>query len=144
MILPTQPRQVKTARVSVPGSVCKRFGVSIKQQVRVQKRQMTQIRSEATCGRDVKTFRALEATELGEDFFESIDQYNGTLLFFAHTLCPFAERTWLTLLEKVCACVVFCCSQRGPDLQGLYRPHIRNAFVCPIPSGGKPSQRVWY
>ena len=44
------------------------------------------------------SFEALEGTEV--ENLSSVLESND-LVFFTHTLCPYAERTWITLLEKV-------------------------------------------
>jgi len=44
------------------------------------------------------SFEAVEGSTL-EDVSTVLKGNN--LAFFTHTLCPYAERTWITLLEKV-------------------------------------------
>eukprot|EP00890_Picochlorum_soloecismus_P005869 jgi/Picsp_1/6283/NSC_03633-R1_glutathione s-transferase len=44
------------------------------------------------------SFEAVEGSEV-EDVASVLEGNN--LVFFTHTLCPYAERTWITLLEKV-------------------------------------------
>ena len=46
------------------------------------------------------SFEAIEGTEL-EDHQVSSALEGNDLVFFTHTLCPYAERTWISLLEKV-------------------------------------------
>lgn len=45
-----------------------------------------------------QSFEAVEGTEV--ENLSSVLESND-LVFFTHTLCPYAERTWITLLEKV-------------------------------------------